>query len=263
MSQSFVDAEQCIQRLRDLQATELIISYEHQRDPFVHMLQTTLPNVTISYHPLVSDEETYITKLLAVASTKGFGAAVGGGRKASFALLLSYVEAMQKHPPLFFSLSHVQPVGYMHIDHMTLKNLEIFAASYDNNKQHSLYGRINCTQTALGARELTSRLIAPLMQKELLEARFDRIAYFMEHQNERTALHRLLVDTPDIARIYAQVRTKKHPLSLLATLRGVFKKFLGEEAVVCKQELLRAGMTNATLNTLVALAVHLEETLIE
>lgn len=263
LSQSFLDAEQCIQRLRDLQATELLVSYEHQRDPFVAMLSATLPGLTLSHHPLVADEETYLKQILMLASTKGFGTAVGGGRKAVFALLLSYVEAMQKHPPLFFSLTHMQPVGHLHIDHMTLKNLEIFEASYDNNKQHSLYGRINCTKTALGARELSARLQAPLMQKELLEARLDRIAYFMEHVHEWTVLHRLLLDTPDIARIYAQIRTKKQPLSLLATLRGVFKKFLGEEAVLCKQELLRAGMTNATLNTLVALTVHLEETLIE
>jgi DNA mismatch repair protein MutS len=262
-TQSFADMQACMVCVQNIQPTELIVAYEQARDPLLVTLQQSMPDTSVSQHPLVSQEETYLTSLLCVATTQWFGIALGGGRKSAFALLLSYVDTTQKTVPLFFSVSHAHHADHMHIDHMTMKNLEIFAASYDNNKQHSLYGRINCTKTALGARELMARLQTPSMNQTLLEQRFDRLAYFLEHKETRQTLHRLLVDTPDIARIYALIRTKKNPLSLLATLRGVLKKFLGEQGVVCKQELLRAGMSNDTLNTLVALTLRLDETLLE
>ncbi|MBP7847711.1 hypothetical protein KA013_00610 [Patescibacteria group bacterium] len=57
---------------------------------------------------------------------------MGDGRKHAIGVLFSYIEKMQKHKlSTIHTITHVTPTGKVHLDHITIKNLEIFESSYE------------------------------------------------------------------------------------------------------------------------------------
>jgi DNA mismatch repair protein MutS len=67
----------------------------------------------------------------------------------TFALLLNYLKNTQKsnlHNIVRVSLHTMK--DHVLLDNITIKNLEVFASSYENNERYSLIGVLDNTKTA-------------------------------------------------------------------------------------------------------------------
>lgn len=108
-----------------------------------------------------------------------FGKALENGRGEAFALLAYYVHYTQKSPlhTLHYIRLHNEETTIL-LDDVTIKNLEIFHASYEHDARYSLFGVINNTRTAAGARLLSSMLHYPLQNEALIQERLDHIDYY-------------------------------------------------------------------------------------
>lgn len=121
---------------------------------------------------------------------------------AAAGALLRYLMETQKCD--LEHLTRIKPHSFeklMLLDETTLSNLEIFE-SHSGNPKHTLYGVLNQTCTAMGARLLRQWLRQPLLDVEILNQRFDCIAElherFMLCEELRTQLKRIQ-DLPRIA----------------------------------------------------------------
>lgn len=78
--------------------------------------------------------------MLAIQSITSFGQALSDQRSTPFALLLHYLTTtQQKDISTVYRISYYRPHDYVLLDDITIKNLEIFASSYDHNTKHSLF----------------------------------------------------------------------------------------------------------------------------
>ncbi|MCX8505435.1 MAG: DNA mismatch repair protein MutS, partial [Alphaproteobacteria bacterium] len=129
---------------------------------------------------------------------------------AAAGALLSYVELTQKGlVPRLDRLTQSHRQSIMRIDPASLRNLEI-TRNLSGGGEGSLYAVINHSLTAGGARLLQNWLVAPLLDRAAIEARYDAIGYLVAKpaliQNIRTILR--------------QAADLERPLQRLAMGRG-------------------------------------------
>lgn len=147
-TKSFVNLSALQGFLYSLAPQEIIVdAVWDEKDHF----QDTLPGadtITFSTHDVPSRPQEYITRVCQLQTITSFGKAVTQGREKAFALLVYYLYYTQKKP-----LVTVQQVRFHHdkdfvlLDPITLKNLEVFHASYEHDPRYSLFGVINRCKT--------------------------------------------------------------------------------------------------------------------
>ena len=90
--------------------------------------------------------------------------------------LLGYITTTQKR-----TLMHLKPVevleasSYLKMDTSTMRNLELTRTLRQNDTLGSLFWLIDYTSTAMGSRFLKRQLSRPLINKEILEKRYDTV----------------------------------------------------------------------------------------
>lgn len=127
-------------------------------------------------------------------------------QKQVCALLLSYVLKTQMR-----QLVHLQQVESYVVDHF-LKldtnakvNLEITQSQRTTQKKWSLFWLLDETKTAMGTRLLRQWLDKPLIQKEAIEARYQKVANLLAFFFERLDLLATLKGIYDLERLVAKV----------------------------------------------------------
>ncbi len=134
--------------------------------------------------------------------------------------LIAYLDLTQKgkHARLA-RLKRVTPSHFMAIDQATRRNLEL-TQTLSGARNGSLLSVIDRTVTAAGARELASRLAAPLTDVKAIEARHECGG----HSSRTTArcgarLREALRSAPDISRALARLSVGRGGPRDLANLR--------------------------------------------
>ena len=69
---------------------------------------------------------------------------------------------------------------FLRMDAVTVRNLEITETMHSRDKKNSLLGILDRTRTSMGARLLRKWLEMPLLNKELIEQRWDAVGEFKE-----------------------------------------------------------------------------------
>ncbi len=140
----------------------------------------------------------------------------------AIAVLLAYLERGQ--PALLNALEAPIPYqteGIMVLDRQTRLNLEIDLRSRD---RHDLYGLLNRTHTAPGARKLRALLDRPLLDRAALARRLDAVEELVSDAPLRAGLGRALTGMLDLERLAARVATgaalATELLALAETLAG-------------------------------------------
>ena len=140
----------------------------------------------------------------------------------AIAVLLAYLERGQ--PALLKALETPIPYqtdGIMVLDRQTRLNLEIDLRSRD---RHDLFGLLNRTHTAPGARRLRALLDRPLLDRGALERRLDAVEELVSDVPLRSGLGRALTGLLDLERLAARVATgaarATELLALAETLAG-------------------------------------------
>jgi DNA mismatch repair protein MutS len=161
---------------------------------------TPLPSVKFDSHA----GERALKARYGIASLDGFGAFNRAELSAAGALI-AYLELTQKgRMPALAPLSRAGTRAHMSIDAATRRNLEL-TETLSGERKGSLLSVIDWTVTASGARELASRLAAPLTDVAAIAARHDAVAFFAGDSTLRRAVREDLKRAPDIARALARL----------------------------------------------------------
>ncbi|KAI1790487.1 muts domain V-domain-containing protein, partial [Ganoderma leucocontextum] len=108
---------------------------------------------------------------------------------------LSAASALFKHAELRLNMRfaassllirYTQVEGTMMIDPDTARNLELVGNMSVRKSAHSLFGLLNHTYTAMGARLLRVNILAPITVKSALEARLDVVEEFIQTEERFT-----------------------------------------------------------------------------
>lgn len=115
----------------------------HKTAPLINDLSQSLktqPNTVISYRDMLDQPTPFITSMLRIQSTSSFGQALEDQREVVFALLLHYLHKTQQQDiSTVYRISYYRPGDYVLMDDVTIKNLELFHSSYDQDSQCSLF----------------------------------------------------------------------------------------------------------------------------
>jgi DNA mismatch repair protein MutS len=145
-----------------------------------------------------------IREAFGVATLDGFGR-FGEAELAAAALALSYVKETQAG-----ALPRLDPpkpqgaAGGLALDAATRRSLEILR-DQRGGTEATLLAAVDRTLTAAGARELASRLAAPLAEAAPIAARHDAVAFLLGDEATREALRAALNGAPDMARALARL----------------------------------------------------------
>ena len=92
----------------------------------------------------------------------------------------------------------------MVLDEATILNLELVTNSQDGTRNRTLYSVLNHARTAMGKRFLERSILEPLLAREDIEKRLDRVQYFHEFHELRERIKNSLKDIHDIERLVSR-----------------------------------------------------------
>lgn len=149
--------------------------------------------------------------------------------------LLSYILKTQKR-----SLMHLKQcirldsTQSMKMDANTIRSLELIKTMRGGHENGSLFWLMNKTQTAMGARALKKQLLKPLVNKEIIETRYDMVDALNKEFITTSELKELLKNVYDLERIvgriaYGNLNAKdlvqlRKSLSVLPTFKALLEK---------------------------------------
>ena len=136
--------------------------------------------------------------LLGVLDLSAFGEFTRGELAAAGALL-KYVELTQMGARPLLRPPRRAGAARLFIDAASRASLELVRAS-SGEKSSTLLAAMDRTVSGAGARELAARLVSPLTQSEIINARLDAVGFFIERAALRMDLREALKATPDLAR---------------------------------------------------------------
>ncbi len=162
--------------------------------------------------------EARLRALHGVASLDGFGS-FDRAELAAAAGLLAYLDHAGKGVlPFLAPPVHRTGTPHMAIDAATRASLELTQAQ-GGGRKGSLLDAIDYTVTGAGARLLAADLSAPLMDRDVIDARLDLVAHWVAAGIAREELRLTLRAIPDIARALARLSAQRGSPRDLGALR--------------------------------------------
>ena len=237
----------------------------HKTSPFIKELAESLktqPNTVISYRDMLDNAESFITQMLKIQSITSFWQSLAEHRATPFALLLHYLSTTQKQEiSTVYRISTYRPGDYVLLDDVTIKNLELFSSSYDQDSQYSLFGILDTCQTSSGSKLLRTILSHPLKNIDHITARQGHIVHWMDEYDEAQAINRLLWTLYDIPRLLTRLVYKIPHYQSFQRLRTTLHTLLyGGNGMGCQAELFAID-TELQIKHLTALYDRLTEML--
>ncbi len=142
---------------------------------------------------------------------------------AAKARLEAYLEYTQKQS------IHPKQVNYeketMKLDYVSLQNLELLEVIRSNSKSHSLFSYLNKTKTSMGTRLLKEWIKYPLLKKEDILERQEKVGYLVDEYLIHHQLNELLSDLYDISRISTKIEYKTSNAQDLVRLKKSLNTF--------------------------------------
>lgn len=140
-------------------------------------------------------------------------------------VLIRYVlETQRGVVPLLQVPQRIVAGAFMEIDPSTRRSLELTHSLSDDKNASSLLKTIDATQTGAGGRLLSFYLSAPLLDVKEIEARLDKIDYFIQNVGVRDKVREILRGGADIERSITRLSLKRGgPKDLLAICQTLAK----------------------------------------
>ncbi len=125
---------------------------------------------------------------------------------AAAGAVLRYVAETQKdHPGHINDIQWYETKGFLVLDDIAKRNLELFATIADGRKKGSLFHVLDQTVTSMGARRLRWWLAYPLAVPEKIRERLAAVADIREHHLPRERLRSALSGVADLERLGGRV----------------------------------------------------------
>ena len=214
-------AQQCMEELRRLQPTELLL-------PESQPLLAAQPSLNEDSGSLAEFARTrtgledwaftpdyalpLLTAQLKVHSLDGFGLANHPSAACAAGALLHYIRATQKNGTEDDAFAHIQGLRYyeqstcLELDAVSVRNLELVEPLFSGESQKTtLFHTLDCCLTPMGKRMLRANILRPLLDSAEINARLDAVAELAASIQRREALRRALDGTLDLERLLARV----------------------------------------------------------
>ena len=124
----------------------------------------------------------------------------------------------------------LEPTREMHLDAMTMRNLELVQALHPDQQHSTLLSVLDHTVTAMGSRLLRQWIVRPLTDNESIQRRLNAVSTFMENLKLRLHVRSCLQDLHDLERLSSRVvmgtATPRDVLRLKESLRILPQLFL-------------------------------------
>ena len=179
----------------------------------------------ISVYDIPVDSSRFVCNMARVQTLSSFWKALEEWRLQAFALLLNYIKHTQHQ-----NITNISKVSYhtqtwsVLMDDITVKNLEIFSSSYENNEQYSLFWILDHTRTSAWARLLRYYLSNPINSLQEIQKRQNFIDHYQNVSHSSEIMKRLW-DTFDLQKLTSSILYKKlNPIPFLK-LRSTLKLF--------------------------------------
>ncbi|MDP2675089.1 MAG: DNA mismatch repair protein MutS [Dehalococcoidia bacterium] len=172
------------------------------------------------------DERAAVERLLShfgAPSLEGLGLAGYTPAATAAGAVIAYLEENQKALlPQVSRVSYYRGDGFMGMDAVTRRNLELFASLRADTPDSSLLAVIDETRTAMGARLLRRWLGQPLLDVGEIARRQDGVQLFFDSAVRRGRVSGILAKMPDLERIITRVGAgSATPRDLVALRRGL------------------------------------------
>ena len=182
-----------LQTLLKNNVKEIVVSHSFDRKVITQLRET---GIIISYCDEESIKEVY--QPLVDALTKDY-------EQKTYGRMLHYLEETQKH-----ILGHLQVTTVfkedeiLYMDYNTQQNLELIVPLHTQSKTETLWTFLDACKSAMGSRLLKKWIEKPLVQKEDIEKRYDRLEYLMTNFMNRQTLRDHLGGIYDLERLIAR-----------------------------------------------------------
>ncbi|MEE8346763.1 MAG: DNA mismatch repair protein MutS, partial [Dehalococcoidia bacterium] len=182
---------------------------------------TLTPLASPAFNPEVASER--LREHFHTPSLEGLG--LGGLSPAAVAAgaVIAYLQDNQRSLlPQVSRISYYRSDGFMGLDVITRRNLELFASLRPDTPHSSLLAVIDNTRTAMGARLLRRWLGQPLLDTGEIARRQDGVQLFFDSAVRRGRVGAILAKLPDLERIIARVGAgSATPRDLVGLRRGL------------------------------------------
>ena len=99
----------------------------------------------------------------------------------------------------------LEPSREMHLDAMTMRNLELVQALHPNQQHATLLSVLDHTITAMGSRLLRQWIVRPLIDNEAIQRRLNTVSTLLDNLKLRLHVRSLLKDLHDLERLSSRV----------------------------------------------------------
>lgn len=126
--------------------------------------------------------------------------------KKTFKRLLNYIIRTQKRELMHLKKAEIlEASSYLRMDSNTIRNLELTETLRQNNRIGSLFWLIDKCETAMGSRYLKKQILRPLVNKDVLETRYDTIDVLNREFITKEEIKSLLKHVYDLERIVGRI----------------------------------------------------------
>lgn len=180
-----------------------------------------------------------------VESLSGFGLVPGGLSTIAAGALLKYLYELHKGSEISHlkNLTSFSQKAFMLLDMATRRNLELTETIRDKQKKGSLFGVLDKTKTAMGARMLRSFIEQPLIKKDEIIGRLNAVEELVKNNVLREELREYLNPIYDLERLMSRISYHTaNPRDLIA--------FAGSIAMLPHIKALNEDIASAELSEL-------------
>jgi DNA mismatch repair protein MutS len=213
----FSTREEIVTHLQTLSPRELLCSSSLNEKSYFEQVMNQQFSWCVSYTTIDGLSPARLMQLLWVSSFSWFGKAVDESVINALFILFSYLQWL-KQPIFVRRIDTRREKNHFFLDHLTVKNLEIFEWSYQWTKKHTLYSVLNTCVTSMWSRLLASRLLYPTQDIAMIRASHEAIARWSVVSNEAKMIREVLKWFGDIPRIAQTITQKKRFIVTLYAL---------------------------------------------
>lgn len=167
---------------------------------------------------------------------KSFGLEAKDPEVVTAGALVEYVsENSRSQVPHLLGIKKYSDCDFLGMDEATQKNLELVRNLQEGTTTHTLLEVLDYTKTAAGSRRLRQWILHPLVKKDEIETRLDRVDFCYRNQRFLSGVREILGSVLDLERLATRLALDRtHPRDMVSLGKTLF--LASELEVFCRGE---------------------------
>jgi DNA mismatch repair protein MutS len=206
-----------------------------------------------------------VERQLQVRSLEGFGLIGHEAAAIAAGVLLHYVRTTQKNEALHIdSLKFQEHSTSLELDQVTVRNLELVEPLFaGQDDRATLFHTLDCCQTPMGKRLLRATILRPLIDVDVLRARYEAVGEACDDLVKREEVRRAFEGILDLERLLARLSLDSAGPRDVRALAASLARLPGLETAVRSMEAPLWRELVGRLDTLEDVTARIAATLVE